>query len=174
MKTDIYGNPPIVSADLRLTECGVSEGRIVTSFSDNMISPKDIFCCSAMVSNNFLKGSHWNKIGFNNDKIIGELSSSHNLTRWKWPSLHMTSGQKFTSEFFLICIAWSVYVNFDESCFQMLKNVLPSPAYVFVTQHYIAQRKIWIFHPGSRPDISHHPHPYRKCLAWTAPSGGKI
>lgn len=81
MKTDVYGNPPIVSADLRLTECGVSEGRIVTSFSDNMISPKDIFCCSAMVSNNFLKGSHWNKIGFNNDKIIGELSSSHNLTR---------------------------------------------------------------------------------------------
>lgn len=59
-------------------------------------------------------------------------------------------------------------------CFQMLKNVLPSPAYVFVTQHYIAQRKIWIFHPGSHPDISHHPHLYRKCLAWTAPSGGKI
>lgn len=61
----------MVSADLRLTELGVSEGRIVASFSDNIISPKDIFCCSAMVSINFLKGSHYNKIGFNNDKIMG-------------------------------------------------------------------------------------------------------
>lgn len=59
-------------------------------------------------------------------------------------------------------------------CFEMLKNDLPFPVYVFVTLHYTAQRKIWISHPGSHPDKSHHPHPYKKCSAWTAPSGGKI
>lgn len=56
MKIDIYGNLFIVFVDLRLTECGVFEGRIVTLFSDNMIFLKDIFCCLVMVLNNFLKG----------------------------------------------------------------------------------------------------------------------
>lgn len=78
MKIDIYGNLFIVFVDLRLTECGVFEGRIVTLFSDNMIFLKDIFCCLVMVSNNFLKGFYWNKIGFNNDKIKGELFSLYN------------------------------------------------------------------------------------------------